>query len=117
MIPLPRTGQFASASQNQKIAKTEKNRLRLIMENRGSAASAADVLDKERRIGIRDDNNQRRSVAISADRTTVSRFREQLGDDKVIKLSGSDGVNGGLSAKCPPDSVRQFCIRINCAMY
>jgi len=86
MIPLPRTGQFAaSASQNQKVAKTEKNRLRLIMESRGTSAGVAgvaDVVDKERRVGMRDDN---RRVA------TILRFREELGDshrdDKVIQSS------------------------------
>ncbi|KAG7203761.1 hypothetical protein KM043_013785 [Ampulex compressa] len=44
MIPLPRTGQFAFSSQNQKIVKTEKNRLRLIMGSREE-----DGLEKEHR--------------------------------------------------------------------
>ncbi|XP_015429205.1 PREDICTED: uncharacterized protein LOC107185943 [Dufourea novaeangliae] len=41
MIPLPRT-----TPQNPKTVKTEKNRLRLIMENKG----LTDTLEKERRI-------------------------------------------------------------------
>lgn len=45
MIPLPRALQ-----QNPKTVKTEKNRLRLIMENRG----LTDVLEKERRIRAED---------------------------------------------------------------
>ncbi|XP_076249054.1 uncharacterized protein LOC143188608 isoform X2 [Calliopsis andreniformis] len=44
MIPLPR----ALATQNQKIVKTEKNRLRLIMDNRG----LMDTLEKERMINV-----------------------------------------------------------------
>jgi len=89
MIPLPRTGQFAaSASQNQKVAKTEKNRLRLIMESRGTSTGAADILDKERRIGMRNDNQR---IAATADRSAIPRFREELGDshrdDKVIQSS------------------------------
>lgn len=71
MIPLPRTGQFASTSQNQKIAKTEKNRQRLIMENRGTVAATVNVLDKEQKIGIRQEetlqNNCRISVEESGD--------------------------------------------------
>lgn len=53
IISLPRTGEFAYASQNQKIVKTEKNRQKLIMESRNTVAAAIDVLDKERRIAIR----------------------------------------------------------------
>ncbi|XP_076625570.1 uncharacterized protein LOC143343969 isoform X2 [Colletes latitarsis] len=44
MIPLPRTMQVAST--NPKTVKTEKNRLKLIMENRG----LTDVYEKERKI-------------------------------------------------------------------
>ncbi|XP_076761918.1 uncharacterized protein LOC143429938 isoform X2 [Xylocopa sonorina] len=49
MIPLPRT-----MSQNPKTVKTEKNRLRLIMEsNRG----LIDALEKERRINVHEDED------------------------------------------------------------
>lgn len=65
MIPLPRTGQFATASQNQKIVKTERNRLRLIMENRGAVA-ASDVLDKEQRISIREEDASQDNWRVSA---------------------------------------------------
>ncbi|XP_071573316.1 uncharacterized protein [Temnothorax nylanderi] len=81
MIPLPRTGQFASASQNQKIAKTEKNRQRLIMESRGTVAAAVDVLDKERRIGIREEETQQTNWRLSAANCSASaRFAEDFGD-------------------------------------
>lgn len=53
MISFLHINQFASASQNQKIVKTEKNRQKLIMESRDTVAAAIDVLDKERRIDIR----------------------------------------------------------------
>ncbi|XP_053986238.1 uncharacterized protein LOC128880313 isoform X2 [Hylaeus volcanicus] len=47
MIPLPRATQTAPINPtNPKTAKTEKNRLKLIMENRGTT----DVFEKERRI-------------------------------------------------------------------
>lgn len=90
MIPLPRTGQFASASQNQKVAKTEKNRLKLIMESRGTAA--ADFVEKERRIGMRDDHETTRdNWCASANSSTVPRFSEESRnshrDEKVIKLN------------------------------
>lgn len=99
MIPLPRTGQFASASQNQKIVKTEKNRQRLIMESRGIAAVAAasadvdvDVFDKERRIGIREEETLRNNWRTStANCSAVARLTEESGassrDEKVINLS------------------------------
>lgn len=80
MIPLPRTGQFASASQNQKVAKTEKNRLKLIMESRGTA----DFVEKERRIGMREDETSQdnwRAVPRFSDES-----RNSHRDEKVIKL-------------------------------
>lgn len=49
MIPLPRAMQLAS--QNPKSVKTEKNRMRLIMENKGQVDGA----EKERRINEEDD--------------------------------------------------------------
>lgn len=85
MIPLPRTGQFAAASQNQKIVKTEKNRLRLIMESRGT-------VDKERRIGMQEEEekeqvSQNNWQVSAANCSTIS---EESGDSyrkgKVIKL-------------------------------
>jgi len=88
MIPLPRTGQFASASQNQKIAKTEKNRLRLILESRGTAA--ADVADKERKIGMQQEeempqDNWRVSVAnCSSVARTYEESRDSHRNEKVI---------------------------------
>ncbi|EFN86669.1 Adenomatous polyposis coli protein [Harpegnathos saltator] len=82
MIPLPRTGQFASASQNQKIAKTEKNRLRLIMESRGAVA-VSDVLDKEQRIGMRVDTSQDNwRVSSAANCSTIARLRGEAGDTR-----------------------------------
>lgn len=84
MIPLPRTGQYMSVSQNQKIAKTEKNRQRLIMESRGTL----DVLDKERRIGMREENTLQNNCRISAANcSAIARFAEKSGDEKVINLS------------------------------
>ncbi|XP_011870214.1 PREDICTED: uncharacterized protein LOC105563321 [Vollenhovia emeryi] len=80
MIPLLRTGQFSSASQNQKIAKTEKNRQKLTMESRGTAAAAADVLDKERRIGIREEETlQTNWRTLAANRSAIPRFAEEFG--------------------------------------
>lgn len=100
MIPLPRTGQFASASQNQKVAKTEKNRLKLIMESRGTAA--ADFVEKERRIGMREDRDEttRDNWFASANSSTVPRFSEESRnshrDEKVIKLNmkGVSSISG-----------------------
>jgi len=91
MIPLPRTGQFASASQNQKIVKTEKNRQRLIMESHGIAA-AVDAFDKEQRIGIREEETLQNNWRISAANfSTITRSTEKFGDshqnEKVINLS------------------------------
>lgn len=83
MISLPRTGQFASVSQNQKIAKTEKNRQRLIMESRGTV----DVLDKERRLGIRQETLQNNWRLSAANCSAIARFAEESGDEKVINLS------------------------------
>lgn len=85
MIPLPRTGQFASASQNQKIVKTEKNRLKLIMENHGAVA-ASDVLDKEQRIGMREDASQDNWRVSAANCSTIARR-----DEKVIRRAISTG--------------------------
>lgn len=88
MIPLPRTGQFAAASQNQKIVKTEKNRLRLILESRGT-------VDKERRIGMQEEEeeeqvSQNNWQVSAANCSTIARFSEESGDScrkgKVIKL-------------------------------
>lgn len=88
MIPLPRTGQFAAASQNQKIVKTEKNRLRLIMESRGT-------VDKERRIGMQEEEEEEEQVSqnnwqVAANCSTIARFSEESGNSyrkgKVIKL-------------------------------
>lgn len=84
MIPLPRTGQFAAASQNQKIVKTEKNRLRLIMESRGT-------VDKERRLGMQEEETMEKvsqnNWQVSANCSAIS---EEFGDSyrkgKVIKL-------------------------------
>lgn len=81
MIPLPRTGQFASTSQNQKIAKTEKNRQRLIMENRGAVAATVDVLDKEQKIGIRQEETLQNNWRISAEESGDSHLNV-----KVINL-------------------------------
>lgn len=94
MIPLPRTGQFASASQNQKIAKTEKNRLRLIMESHGGgggggAVAATDVFDKEQRIGMRQDASQDNWRVSAANCSAIPRLREESSDirrdEKVIR--------------------------------
>lgn len=89
MIPLPRTGQFAAASQNQKIVKTEKNRLRLIMESRGT-------VDKERRIGMQEEEEEEEQVSrnnwqvSAANCSTIARFSKESGNSyrkgKVIKL-------------------------------
>lgn len=86
MIPLPRTGQFAAASQNQKVVKTEKNRLRLIMESRGT-------VDKERRIGMQEEEEEEEQVSRNnwrANCSTIARFSAESGDSyrkgKVIKL-------------------------------
>ncbi|KAL6437063.1 hypothetical protein ACFW04_004989 [Cataglyphis niger] len=81
MIPLPRTGQFAAASQNQKIVKTEKNRLRLILESRGT-------VDKERRIGMQEEEEEEEEEQVSqndwqvsaANCSTIARFSEESGD-------------------------------------
>lgn len=88
MIPLPRTGQFAAASQNQKIVKTEKNRLRLIMESRGT-------VNKERRIGMQEEEEEEEQVSrnnwqvSAANCSTIARFSEESGNSyrkgKVIK--------------------------------
>lgn len=62
-IPLPKSGQFASGNiyqqkNDSKLAKTEKNRMRLIMQSNAEqrdddeADSSADLGDKERRVGI-----------------------------------------------------------------
>lgn len=91
MIPLPRTGQFASASQNQKIAKTEKNRLRLILESRGTAT--ADVADKERKIGMQQEeevlqDNWRMSAAnCSTVARTCEESRDSHRNEKVIRAN------------------------------
>lgn len=88
LIPLPRTGQFAAASQNQKIVKTEKNRLRLIMESRGT-------VDKERRIGMEEEDEEEEQISqnnwrVAANCSAIARFSEESGDSyrkgKVIKL-------------------------------
>lgn len=90
MIPLPRTGQFAAASQNQKIVKTEKNRLRLILESRGT-------VDKERRIGMQEEEEDEEEQVLqnnwqvsAANCSTIARFSEESGysyrKGKVIKL-------------------------------
>jgi len=93
MIPLPRTGQFASASQNQKIVKTEKNRQRLIMESRGTVAATVDAFDKKQRIGIREEETLQNNCRISvANSSTITRSAEKFGDshqnEKVINLNG-----------------------------
>lgn len=93
MIPLPRTGQFAAAaSQNQKIVKTERNRQRLIMEGRGTVAAAIDVLNKERKIGMREVETLQNNWRVSAANcSAIARFVEEFGDsprnEKVISLS------------------------------
>lgn len=94
MIPLPRTGQFAFvASQNQKIAKTEKNRLRLIMENRGAVA-VSDVHEKERKIGMRENVVARDKCwrSSAANCSSIACYREESTSEshrngKVIKQS------------------------------
>jgi len=96
MIPLPRTGQFASASQNQKIAKTEKNRLRLILESRGTAA--VDVADKERKIGMQQEeempqDNWRMSAAnCSTVARTCEESRDSHWNQKVIRTNNKQNV-------------------------
>ncbi|XP_070162318.1 microtubule-associated protein futsch isoform X2 [Polyergus mexicanus] len=84
MIPLPRTGQFAAASQNQKIVKTEKNRLRLILESRGT-------IDKERRIGMQEEEEEEEDEeeeqvlqnnwqVSAANCSTIARFSDESAD-------------------------------------
>ncbi|XP_011058718.1 PREDICTED: uncharacterized protein LOC105148599 isoform X2 [Acromyrmex echinatior] len=80
MIPLPRTGQFTSATQNQKIAKTEKNRQRLIMKNHGTVTTIVDLV-KKGRIGRQEEealqNNWRMSTANCS---AIARYAEEFGD-------------------------------------
>jgi len=88
MIPLPRTGQFMSATQNQKIAKTEKNRQRLNMKNRGTVTTIVDLM-KKGRIGRQEEealqNNWRMSTANCS---AIAQYAEEFGDshqdEKVI---------------------------------
>jgi len=88
MIPLLRTGQFTSATQNQKIAKTEKNRQRLIMKNRGTVTTIVDLVKKEK-IGKQEEemlqNNWRMSTANCS---AIAQYAEEFGDlhrdEKVI---------------------------------
>ncbi|XP_018303649.1 uncharacterized protein [Mycetomoellerius zeteki] len=87
MIPLPRIGQFTSASQNQKIAKTEKNRQRMIMKSRGTVTTID--LVKKGRIGRREEealqNNWRMSTAnCSAIAQCAEEFGDLYQDEKVI---------------------------------
>ena len=87
MIPLLRTGQFTSATQNQKIAKTEKNRQRLIMKNRGIVTTIVDLVKKEK-IGKQEEevlqNNWRMTANCSAIAQYAEEFDDSHRDEKVI---------------------------------
>lgn len=87
LIPLPRTGQFSLVSQNQKIAKTEKNRLQLIMdENRGGGTD--DIHDKEERINVR--KVSRDNSRVSADYFAIMRSCEESSErrrNRKVKLN------------------------------
>ena len=101
MIPLPRSGQYSSGGRrslaaDSKVAKTEKNRLRLIMQTRRSQEHEdgeeeeeeelvvleddeileEDVARKERRIGSELDAAPRRPA--KPKKTTIPRYRAKV---------------------------------------
>ena len=99
-IPLPKSGPFAAGQYQQlkidsKLAKTEKNRLRLTMqsnaEQRGddSITSSADASEKERRFGIATRDSQ---LPVQQNARTIPRYQAKYSgggrntDKKVTML-------------------------------
>ncbi|XP_029154939.1 LOW QUALITY PROTEIN: microtubule-associated protein futsch-like [Nylanderia fulva] len=99
MIPLPRTGPFAAASPNQKIVKTEKNRLRLILESRGT-------VDKERRLGMQEEEEKEQ---VSQDNWQVSANCSAIGEEP-----GDSYRKGKDNADTRRDRLRATESRVPC---
>ncbi|XP_066590130.1 adenomatous polyposis coli protein-like isoform X2 [Prorops nasuta] len=101
MIPVPRTGQFSSLSQNPKSVKTERNRLRLIMDGRD-----ADAIDKERRISLEEaqhsqENSQQTRARQISRYVGRSNRKEQESEERALvegvvsRLPSRRGAGGG----------------------